>query len=77
LYFHSKRDGYHCIWAQKLRADKTPAGEAIAIQHLHSTGFGMFFLRSAEFGLAVTKDYLTLNLAKGTGNIWTTTVEKN
>jgi TolB protein len=75
LYFHSKRDGYHCIWAQKLGPDKRPVGEPIAIQHLHATGFGVFFLKASEFCLAVSRNQLILNLAKGTGNIWATTVE--
>src|SRR5262249_46903936 len=77
LYFHSRRDGYHCIWAQRLRPDKRPAGDPIAIEHFHSSAFGMFFLRAAEFGLTVTKDQLAMNLATGKSNIWTTTVEKN
>lgn len=72
LYFHSKRDGYHCLWARKLGPGKKPEGEPIAVQHLHASGFGMYFLKSAEFGLAVTKDQLIFNLAKGAGGIWVT-----
>jgi Tol biopolymer transport system component len=71
LYFFSKRDGYHCIWAQKLGPGKRPEGEPIPIQHLHSPAFGMFFMRITEFGLSVTKDRLTMNLAQSTGNLWT------
>jgi WD40 repeat protein len=76
LYFHSKRDGFHCIWAQKLSWGKKPEGEPIAIQHLHASSFGMYFLKAAEFGMAITKDQLILNLAKGEGDIWSTTIEK-
>jgi Tol biopolymer transport system component len=76
LYFHSKLDGYHCIWAQKLGPGKTPVGAPIAILHLHATGFGMTFLKASEFGLTVSRNQLTLNVAKGTGNIWKTTVEE-
>lgn len=76
LYFHSKRDGYHCIWAQKLGPGKRPVGEPIPVLHLHSSGFGMYFLKAAEFDMAVTRNQLILNLAKGAGNIWTTTIER-
>jgi eukaryotic-like serine/threonine-protein kinase len=74
LYFRSKRDGYHCIWAQKLGPGKTPAGDPIAILHLHSAGLGINFMKSTEFGITVAKDRLALNLAKTTGSLWTMTV---
>jgi Tol biopolymer transport system component len=61
LYFHSKRDANLCIWAQKLGRNKAPAGEPIAILHLHSAALGIGFLKPAEFGMSVSKDRLTLN----------------
>jgi Tol biopolymer transport system component len=70
LYFRSKRDGFYCIWAQKLGRGKAPVGEPIPILHLHSS-LGLNFLRSTDFGIAVTKDRLTLNLGRMTGNLWT------
>jgi len=33
IYFTSTRDGYRCIWAQRLNADKTPAGPPFAVLH--------------------------------------------
>jgi Tol biopolymer transport system component len=74
LYFRSKRDGFHCIWAQKLGPGKQPAGAPIAILHLHSAGLGIGFLKATDLSVAVAKDRLTLNLGKTTGNIWTMTV---
>ena len=74
LYFRSKRDGYHCIWARKLGPGKTPSGEPIGILHLHSAGLGISYLKSTELGVAVTKDRLTLNLGRTTGSLWTMTV---
>ena len=70
LYFRSKRDGTHCIWAQKLGPAKKPAGEPIAILHLHSASFGLAFLKSTEVSLAVSKDRLTMNLARVKGDLW-------
>jgi eukaryotic-like serine/threonine-protein kinase len=71
LYFRSKRDGFHCIWAQKLGPGKTPAGEPIPILHLHSAALGIGYLKSTDLAVAVTKDRLTLNLGRTTGNLWT------
>jgi Tol biopolymer transport system component len=74
LYFRSKRDGYHCIWAQKLGPGKAPAGEPVGILHLHSAGMGINFMKATDLGIAVAKDRLMLNLAKTTGSLWTMTV---
>jgi TolB protein len=74
LYFRSKRDGYHCIWAQKLGPGKAPAGEPIGILHLHAAGLGINFMKATDLGIAVARDRLTLNLAKTTGSLWTMTV---
>jgi WD40 repeat protein len=76
LYFRSKRDGFSCIWAQQLGVGKAPVGEPIAILHLHSA-LGLNFLRSTEVGIAVTKDRLTLNLGRMTGNLWTMDLPRN
>jgi Tol biopolymer transport system component len=74
LYFRSKRDGYHCIWAQKLGPGKAPAGEQIGILHLHSAGQGIDYMKATDLGIAVARNRLTLNLAKTTGSLWTMTV---
>jgi len=74
LYFSSKRDGFHCIWTQKLGPGKAPIGAPTAILHLHSAGLGISYLKATELGIAVAKDRLTLNLGKTTGNIWTMTI---
>ena len=36
LYFTSSRDGYSCLWGQRIEASsRRPVGEAFAVQHLH------------------------------------------
>jgi Tol biopolymer transport system component len=72
LYFHSQRDGFHCIWAQKLNGAKRPLGDPYAIQHLHQASFGMYLIKPNEFHLSVTRDRLALNLAKMNANLWIT-----
>ena len=70
LYFHSKRDGFHCIWAQKLNTARQPVGESSPILHLHSVSFGMYMIKPNDFRMSVTKDRLLLNLASETANLW-------
>jgi eukaryotic-like serine/threonine-protein kinase len=74
LYFRSRRDGYICIWAQKLGPRKAPVGEPKGILHLHSAALGISLLKAPELGIAVTMDRLTLNLGRSAGNLWTMTL---
>jgi eukaryotic-like serine/threonine-protein kinase len=72
LFYHSDRDGFHCIWAQGLNSAKQPAGEPYAIQHLHSVSFGMYIMRPNDFHMSATKDHLVFNLTTETANLWLT-----
>lgn len=67
LYFTSSRDGFVCIWAQRLDPPtKQPIGEPYPIQHFHQAGRSM--PRGSE--LAVARDKLVFDLTENTGNIW-------
>jgi serine/threonine protein kinase/Tol biopolymer transport system component len=73
LYFFSDRDGFRCLWAQRLdRLTKRPAGSPLAVYHFHRS-------RQSPRGLgpqnAVARDKVVLSLVETTGNIWTTTLE--
>jgi len=72
LYFGSKRDGFQCIWSQKLDSTKRPAGSPVAVQHFHSIAFGSYMVNASDYHMSVAKDRLALNLAKGTANLWVT-----
>jgi Tol biopolymer transport system component len=72
LFYHSDRDGFHCIWAQELNSAKHPVGDPYAIQHLHSVAFGMYIIRPNDFHMSATKDHLVFNLTKETANLWLT-----
>jgi Tol biopolymer transport system component len=77
LYFRSKRDTTHCIWARKLGPGKIPSGEPIGVLHLHSAALGVAFLKPTELGIAVTRDRLTLNLGRTSGTLWTMMLPRN
>ena len=67
LYVLSERDGWPCIWGQRLDAAKRPQGPAFAVYHLHGR---RRTLASAPFGYGMAVDKLYLALEQTTGNIW-------
>lgn len=73
LYFLSDRDGYRCIWMQRLDpATKHPVGEAINLYHFHEP----WLTSSNRFaptwtGLALARDRIVVALDEIRGNIWT------
>ena len=71
LYLVSDRDGFFCLWAQRLDgATKRPAGGPFAVLHLHSARRSITNMPTIWFGAALTRDKLILNLGERTGNIW-------
>lgn len=68
LYFLSDRDGFRCIWAQRLdRNTKRPAGASFNVVHFHQASRSMV---DAGFNMSVTADSLVFALTDLTGNVW-------
>jgi Tol biopolymer transport system component/DNA-binding winged helix-turn-helix (wHTH) protein len=65
LYFTSARDGYHCLWGQRIDAGShQPKGDAFAVEHLHgraSLGIG---------GWSAAGGRIAMVLDEHTGSIW-------
>ena len=71
LIYYSNRDGFGCLWKQRMRHDmKQPAGEPSAVHHFHRLGQSPRTLFRKGFQIAVTRDILILNLVDVTGDIW-------
>ena len=70
LYFDSLRDGFHCLWAQKLDSRKRPQGEPVAMQHFHSAAFGFLQLNGLDQHVAAAGNRLVFSLVKDAGNLW-------
>ena len=65
LYFTSGRDGYTCLWAQRLDgATKRPVGDAFAIQHLHGR------LTYQQGGWSAAGGRVAMVLVEDKGNVW-------
>ena len=73
VYFTSLRDGFPCLWAQRLRPDtKQPIGAAFAVYHAHSARLSLNNTGFLGLEMAVVRDQLFINLGELSGNIWTT-----
>jgi Tol biopolymer transport system component/DNA-binding winged helix-turn-helix (wHTH) protein len=71
LYFTSNRDGFMCLWAQRLEpASKHPLGPAFPIHHFHSTWRSISNVPIGWLGVSVARDRIVFNQGELTGNIW-------
>jgi hypothetical protein len=67
----SERDGFRCVWAQRLeRTMRQPAGPAFPVYHAHSARRSLQRLALSGLELSVALDKIAFNLVERTGNIW-------
>jgi len=78
LYFVSERDGFRCIWAQRLdRASKHPLGPPIAIFHAHEARRSLGYVGWGDLQISVAREGIVFNVGERTGNIWMAKREAN
>lgn len=71
LYFISDRDGFLCLWAQRVAAaTKQPIGSPFAVYHFHNTRLAMSNLDTGFLEMDVAKNKIVLGLGEVTGDIW-------
>ena len=71
LLFYSKRDGFGCIWNQRLDpATKRAIGEPSPVYHFHNNRLSLMHMYAPLLDLSVTRDSVIFNLIEFTGNIW-------
>jgi hypothetical protein len=76
MYFTSMRDGFHCLWAQRLRPDtKEPTGPAFLVKHFHNARVSMTNTGTTGLEIAVARDKIFINLGELSSNIWTTRLD--
>jgi len=71
LYFMSSRDGFRCIWAQRLDQFKHPLGEAFPIFHAHEARRSLLNVQIGALDMSVARDKILFNMTELTGNLWT------
>jgi Tol biopolymer transport system component len=71
LFFLSPRDGFHCIWAQKLApATHRAAGDPFAVYHAHSARHSTIYVSGGMRRLTASRNRIVFTMAERTGNIW-------
>jgi eukaryotic-like serine/threonine-protein kinase len=73
LYFTSTRDGYLCIWSQKLNpTTKHPLGPPVAYEHFHNSSGHLATSPQLQWGseLTVARDKILINLPEVHTDIW-------
>jgi hypothetical protein len=73
IYFISNRDGFFCLWAQRIARDtKRPTGRPVSIAHFHASRLSIANVGLSVMGVSVARDKIAFNLGELTGNIWVT-----
>jgi len=76
VYFTSTRDGYLCIWAQRLDSTtKRPLGPPVAYEHFHNSMGKDASLWRRKTDLVVARDKMLINLPELRSDIWMVQVE--
>jgi serine/threonine protein kinase/Tol biopolymer transport system component len=72
LYFLSEREGFRCIWAQRLDpATKHPVGGAFPVRHFHTARRSLMNIGDpGVMGMSVAADKIVFSMVERTGNIW-------
>jgi eukaryotic-like serine/threonine-protein kinase len=69
IYTVSGRDGFSCIWEQRLDAvTKRPVGALFPVFHAHNARISL--ANQPEVYLSIGRDKILFNMAERTGNIW-------
>jgi hypothetical protein len=71
VYFVSRRDGYYCLWAQRVSLrTRQPLEAPLNVAHFHQSHLSMMNVAEAPLEISVAKDKIVFNLSELTGNIW-------
>jgi Tol biopolymer transport system component/DNA-binding winged helix-turn-helix (wHTH) protein len=75
VYFTSTRDGYLCIWAQKIDpVTKHPLGSPFAYEHFHNSAGHDASIEQAASDMSVARDKILINLPEVHPAIWMTQI---
>jgi Tol biopolymer transport system component len=78
IYFISNRDGFFCLWAQRLAGEtKRAEGLPVPITHFHGSRLSIDNVGpGSRMQLSVARDKIALNLGELTGNVWVTDLSR-
>ena len=70
IFFISDRDGFRCIWAQRLTSDMHPFDASFPVCHFHSARRSLSNVPIGRMDLAVGPGTLIFNQVEYSGNLW-------
>lgn len=71
IYFTSDRDGFRCLWAQRLDPmTKHPVGPPLDVKHFHTARRSLLNTGVIRLEISVARDKIVFNMGEITGNIW-------
>ena len=71
LYHTSDRDGFRCVWGQRLHpTTKQPVGAPFSVYHSHSARRSLINMDVGILGISVAGGRLAFSMGERTGNIW-------
>lgn len=71
IYFTSDRDGFRCLWAQRLDpTTQHSAGPPLPVYHFHTARRSLLNTGVLRLEIAVARDKIVFNMGEITGNIW-------
>ena len=75
LYIVSEKDGYRCIWAQRLDPKtKHPIGPLTSVAHFHRARLQMIATARSPQRIVLSPQGLIFSMDERRGNIWTATI---
>jgi serine/threonine protein kinase len=75
LIYYSNRDQFGCIWKLQLKPGTNQTdGIPVAVHHFHELRRSPRILYRSDFEIAVARDFVVLNMAELSGNIWLTSI---
>jgi Tol biopolymer transport system component len=77
LIYYSNRDHFGCLWKQQLKTvTRQPVGIPSAVHHFHELRRSPRTLYRGGFEIAPSQDFLVLNLAEVSADIWLTSLPR-
>ena len=71
IYFASDIDGHRCLYVRAWdRLRRQPAGPILAVHHFHANSPSPGLIDQPDFGLAVARDKIFIEMDSRKGNIW-------
>ena len=72
----SDRDGFQCIWAQRLDSAGRHIGDTRPVIHFHRASLSPSNAGMALFEMSIARDRIVLSLGERNGNVWTARLEE-